>query len=261
MTNFTLKGVLRVASSIFTLKNLLRTASGMFLLALFSFVMLLQYHSAKTSHQKQIASALPSLEEMESQAVSYIEGDEVVDKDLKLQENSEALNQEEQALIVNYPDKEPGVMKKEPVFMNMDTKKYMKGEKMAMNTVSFHPGSNVLLKKSEPELKKLLEMLMQNPKLKVKILGYTDKNLSGKIYKAREENIASLFNTDNCRITSGNSRKLSVLRVRIIESYLVKNGISGKRIITRGWGGKKKLQKKNDLKVDDHFLVEVEMLN
>lgn len=88
------------------------------------------------------------------------------------------------------------------------------GKKVVMQNVLFQQSKAIMLKGSETELDKLVELLKTNPNLKVEISGHTD-------------------NTGDPKL----SMELSEERVDVVKSYLVDHDIKKRRIKGKGYGG------------------------
>ena len=87
------------------------------------------------------------------------------------------------------------------------------GNQLVMRNLYFETDSFRLLKESFPELKKLYDLLVQNPTIIVEIGGHTD-------------NIGS----------EGYNKLLSEKRAIEVKTYLTDKGINAKRIETKGYG-------------------------
>jgi outer membrane protein OmpA-like peptidoglycan-associated protein len=87
------------------------------------------------------------------------------------------------------------------------------GAEMNLYNVYFETDSFTILPESEPELKKLVSFLKSNPGLIVEIQGHTD-------------------NTG----TSAGNQRLSELRAKSVEEYLVQNGTQAQRLSSTGYG-------------------------
>jgi outer membrane protein OmpA-like peptidoglycan-associated protein len=88
------------------------------------------------------------------------------------------------------------------------------GKSIRLNNVFFERSQSVLLHGSDGELNRLVKILKDNPKLNIEISGHTDN------VGVPEMNV-----------------KLSEDRVNVIKKYLINNGISGKRLTGKGYGG------------------------
>ncbi len=88
-----------------------------------------------------------------------------------------------------------------------------KGQTITLNNIFFETGKFDLKKESEAELNRLLEILKNNPKLKIEISGHTD---------SRGNEQANLTLSQN--------------RANAVVNYLVLNGISRDRFVAKGYG-------------------------
>ena len=59
----------------------------------------------------------------------------------------------------------------------------------------------------------------------------------GKIIKLKDPN-GDFFSLENSVEDYGSAKDLSEMRANVIRSYLIKNGISEKRMSIKAWGGK-----------------------
>jgi outer membrane protein OmpA-like peptidoglycan-associated protein/outer membrane protein assembly factor BamB len=91
--------------------------------------------------------------------------------------------------------------------------KAVKGTGFTVDSIHYKTGSANLEPNSIPTLNKLLEMMNENPDLKIEIEGHTDSTGS-----------------DEFNMT------LSDLRAEAVASWLIQNGVSSKRISTKGYG-------------------------
>jgi outer membrane protein OmpA-like peptidoglycan-associated protein len=88
------------------------------------------------------------------------------------------------------------------------------GATFRLNKVYFERGTSTLLEDSFEELEGVVELLNENPGIKIELSGHTDNQGSSKL------NI-----------------KLSQERVDVVELYLTEHGIESKRIKGKGYGG------------------------
>ncbi len=94
------------------------------------------------------------------------------------------------------------------------------GMRLALPKVEFERGRAALVKGSTTDLKRLLELMKAHPTMEVRLEGHTDQRL---------DDLSSV----------GNNMQLSLRRVAAVRNYLVKKGIDGNRIKTKGFGGKR----------------------
>ena len=90
------------------------------------------------------------------------------------------------------------------------------GSVIKLNNIFFERSKATLLEESFPELKRLLEFMIENPSVEIELGGHTDN-----------QGIAKL------------NFELSKDRVEMVKEYLVQKGISQKRIETKAYGGTK----------------------
>jgi len=96
---------------------------------------------------------------------------------------------------------------------SFDHKDLVEGATINLKNIQFEQSTPHFLPTSFADLDKLLEVMSDNPKMKVKLLGHTD-NQGSKI-----ENY-----------------KLSISRVEAVKKFLVEKGVDEKRIEIKGWG-------------------------
>jgi OOP family OmpA-OmpF porin len=90
------------------------------------------------------------------------------------------------------------------------------GQIVKLNNVFFEQSKPTMLPTSYPELDRMVEVLNANPKVEIRIDGHTDNQGDPK-----------------------KNMELSQQRVEVVKAYLVKKGISTKRITTKAFGGTK----------------------
>ncbi len=97
------------------------------------------------------------------------------------------------------------------------------GQKIRLNNVFFEQGTNELLKESYPELDRLFIFMLENPTITIEVEGHTDL-----------EGVPTM------------NMKLSALRIKAIQDYLVRKKIDQKRIETRPYGSTQPITRKRD---------------
>ncbi|WP_133257102.1 OmpA family protein [Hymenobacter edaphi] len=90
------------------------------------------------------------------------------------------------------------------------------GQRMALNNLFFQQSKADILPTSRPELDRLVQVLKDNPELKIRLEGHTDNQGDPKL-----------------------NVKLSEERVQHVQQYLVAQGIAAGRLQTIGYGGAK----------------------
>lgn len=103
----------------------------------------------------------------------------------------------------------PAMMK----FDKLTSKKLLKGDILALDNLKFKSGSASILPESFPDLDKLVNFLKDNPKMAAEIFGHTDS--------VGDANL---------------NQKLSDRRAKAVAEYLIKKGISKKRLYPKGHG-------------------------
>ncbi len=88
------------------------------------------------------------------------------------------------------------------------------GATIRLNKVYFERGTSNLLEESFSELLNVIEMMNENPGVKIELSGHTDNQGNSKL-----------------------NMQLSQERVDVVKRYLAENGVDGKRIRGKGYGG------------------------
>jgi outer membrane protein OmpA-like peptidoglycan-associated protein len=87
------------------------------------------------------------------------------------------------------------------------------GSKVVLNNILFQTGKSVLTPGSYSELKRLLNYMLDNPKMKIEVSGHTDKTGSESV-----------------------NLILSESRAKMVVKYLINNGIDRSRVEFKGYG-------------------------
>jgi outer membrane protein OmpA-like peptidoglycan-associated protein/outer membrane protein assembly factor BamB len=90
------------------------------------------------------------------------------------------------------------------------------GEKLRVDSIHFETGKANLSAGSIPTLQKIHDMMRENPQIRIEIAGHTDSTGSKEL-----------------------NQRLSELRAESVASWLIQNGVSSTRILTRGFGDTK----------------------
>lgn len=88
------------------------------------------------------------------------------------------------------------------------------GATIRLNKVYFERGTSNLLEESFPELANVIDMMNENPGVKIELSGHTDNQGNSKL-----------------------NLQLSQERVYVVKRYLTENGVDSKRIRGKGYGG------------------------
>jgi outer membrane protein OmpA-like peptidoglycan-associated protein/tetratricopeptide (TPR) repeat protein len=110
---------------------------------------------------------------------------------------------------IDIPDNWP----KEVYNLNIDLLKVKVGKKVVLNNILFETGRSILTVSSSGELQRLLNIMLNNPQMKIEISGHTDKTGSEPV-----------------------NFKLSENRAKAVVDYLVKKGIDRSRMEFKGFG-------------------------
>ena len=156
---------------------------------------------------------------------------------------------------------EPNVSKESDVtVVNFELTRHRKGDVLTMYHVYFYNDAAIMKPESKFELNSLLSMLKENENLEIRIHGHTNGNAPGKIIKLKEDDNNLFEVTANNIEDYGSAKELSWERSAIIAKYLINEGIDGKRMQMKGWGGKKMLHDKKDAQAKRNVRVEIEIL-
>ena len=144
------------------------------------------------------------------------------------------------------------------MMVRFDMVRYVKGDINVLYNVYFYHDAAVMQPESKYELNNLLEMLMENPKYRIKLHGHTNGGHTGKYFYPGDDH--DLFNMAGAKEGFGTAKTLAARRAEVIKEFLVANGIDGNRIEIKSWGGKKPLYDKGSENAKRNLRVEVEIL-
>lgn len=133
-----------------------------------------------------------------------------------------------------------------------------KGDVAVMYNVFFFKDAAVMRPESRYEVTTLLNMMKENPKLKIRLHGHTNGNSSGKIVRMGEP--MNFFSLTGSNEGFGSSKELSESRAEAIRDFLIFEGIDPTRFSVKAWGGKKAIHDKKSSKAHENVRVEVEIL-
>ena len=135
-----------------------------------------------------------------------------------------------------------------------------KGARETLDYIFFYRDAAILRPESQHEVDRLVRLLNENPDEEIRIHGHTNGEEPGKIIKLKDPN-GDFFSLENSVEDYGSAKDLSEMRANVIRSYLIKNGISEKRMSIKAWGGKKPLYSIDSDKAEANVRVEIEVLN
>jgi outer membrane protein OmpA-like peptidoglycan-associated protein len=134
------------------------------------------------------------------------------------------------------------------------------GQVVVMAKVSFFNDAAIMTPASKEQLQVLLEMLQENPSMRIRLNGHTNGNDRGKTsYVGPSKNFFALT-ADRIEKT-GSAKELSTARAQVIKDWLVAQGIAEDRVEALGWGGTKPLYKKDSPNARKNGRVELEVIN
>jgi outer membrane protein OmpA-like peptidoglycan-associated protein len=113
------------------------------------------------------------------------------------------------------------------------------GDKLKLKNLNFYNRSGVVVPKSRPVLVELLEIMQQNPKLKIEIQGHI------------------------CCQLQGDEEDISTLRCKTVYNFLIENGIDKKRLSYKGFGSTIPLYpipEQNEFQRDENRRVEIQIM-
>lgn len=134
-----------------------------------------------------------------------------------------------------------------------------KGDIAVMYNVYFYKDAGVMRPESLYEVTSLMEMLIENPKYKIKIHGHTNGGAAGKIISLDDKS-TNYFSLNNTKEGYGSAKKLSEERAVVIKRFLESKGIDPKRMEIKAWGGKQPIHDKHHTRAQENVRVEIEIL-
>ncbi len=145
------------------------------------------------------------------------------------------------------------------IAVNIELVRLKKGEKVTMYNVYFFNHAAIMRPESRYEVNELLDMLKEKPTSKIRIHGHSNGNASGKLITLGNSKDFFSLSKDNNE-DNGSALKLSEERARIIQSYLVSQGIDVNRMDLKAWGGKKPIYDEDHSLAQANVRVEIEIL-
>jgi outer membrane protein OmpA-like peptidoglycan-associated protein len=159
----------------------------------------------------------------------------------------------------NDPKSTEGISEEEgKVVVPYDLVRLKKGDFAIMYNVFYYKDAAIMRPESRYEVTSLLEMLKENPKYKIRIHGHTNGNSSGKIISMGESK--NYFSLNDTKDGHGSAKKLSEERARVIQNYLITQGIDAARMEIKAWGGKRPIYDEDHQLAQANVRVEIEIL-
>lgn len=134
-----------------------------------------------------------------------------------------------------------------------------KGDYAVMYNVYFYKDAGIMRPESKYEVNSLLDMMKENPKYKIRIHGHTNGNAHGKVISMGESKNFFAITTD-IKEGFGSAKKLSEERAKVIQSYLIKEGIDPARLEIKAWGGKRPVYEEDHAQAQLNVRVEIEII-
>lgn len=145
------------------------------------------------------------------------------------------------------------------VIVTFEMVRLKQGDKVVMYNVYFFNHAAIMRPESSFEVNELLKMMKEKPTTKIRIHGHTNGNDFGKIITLGKSKDFFSLSPDNTE-DKGSATKLSEERARIIQSYLVNEGIDIKRMDLKAWGGKSQIYDEDHSLAQANVRVEIEIL-
>jgi len=133
-----------------------------------------------------------------------------------------------------------------------------KGDIVVMYNVFFYKDAAIMRPESRSEVTSLLEMMNENPKMKIRIHGHTNGGAAGKIIEVGDSK--NFFSLSDTKEGFGSAKKLSEERAQVISDFLLSEGIDPSRMEVKAWGGKKSIYKKDHAQAHENVRVEIEII-
>jgi len=182
------------------------------------------------------------------QLIANIFGYKKVQHDIKLDAPMDSINAE----FIHF--------KGDTLIASFPLRRYDVGDIATMYNVYFFEDAVIMKPISKYELSTLVEMLKENPNLKIKIHGHTNGNKRGRMILLPEDS-ENFFSLNQPVIEkTGSAKELSLRRAEIIKRYLISFGISPERMEIIGWGGKKPIYDEMSKLAIKNVRVEIEIL-
>jgi outer membrane protein OmpA-like peptidoglycan-associated protein len=116
-----------------------------------------------------------------------------------------------------------------------------------------------MLPESKYELNSLLQMMLENPRYRIRLHGHTNGNYHGRIISMGENK--NFFSLDGSKNSIGSAKDLSYNRADVIKQYLAANGVDPLRVEIKAWGGKRPIFDKHSVNAKKNVRVDVEILS
>lgn len=137
--------------------------------------------------------------------------------------------------------------------------KAKRGDYIEFNDVSFYRNSVIMQPKSQDELNGLADLMKENLNYKVKVHAHCNGNESRDIISLGTSK--KFFENDpGNEKKTGSAKELTELRAEAVRRFLVSQGISVDRILTKGEGGKMMVYPQTSVYANYNDRVEIEII-
>jgi outer membrane protein OmpA-like peptidoglycan-associated protein len=167
---------------------------------------------------------------------------------------------------MNYKDTERDTLKQEVILfgnfymITFEMERLASGAKATLSGISFFNDAAIMVPSSREQLNGLLDMLAENPQMRIRIEGHTNGNSRGDIISMGPSK--NYFALAKDKVTkSGSAKELSEARAEVIKNWLIDQGIAASRIETIGYGGSKPLHDSKSNLARKNSRVELEVIN
>lgn len=116
--------------------------------------------------------------------------------------------------------------------------KAKRGDYIDFNNVHFYKSTAIMQPGSQNELDGLVTLLKENMKYKIKIYGHCNGTQKRESYTMGTSTDFFGMNPQGNSKATLSAKALSLARAEVVKAYLIKEGIDGDRISTKGEGGK-----------------------
>ncbi len=143
--------------------------------------------------------------------------------------------------------------------LNFGLSRFRKGDISTLYNVYFFNDAAIMMPDSKYQLNSLLQLMNDNPKLKIVLHGHTNGGGGGKIIFMGKSKDFFAINKE-VEQGSGSARELSEARAKVIREWLLTQGITQDRVTVRGWGGSRMIHDKNSVHARKNIRVDVEVV-
>jgi outer membrane protein OmpA-like peptidoglycan-associated protein len=163
---------------------------------------------------------------------------------------------------INYKDPLPSSSGNGPdgeIIVPLTLQRAKRGDYIEFNNVSFYRNSVIMQPQFKDEIDGLAGLMKENTKYKVRIHAHCNGNESRDIITLGTSTKYFESDPSNQKV-AGSAKELTELRAEAVRRYLVSEGISVDRIMTKGEGGKEMVYPQNSVYANYNDRVEIEVV-